>query len=182
MIVGPSPALALSSFFFNDTATTEIYTLSLHDALPITEAPRWARRASLDPEGLGHRDPARCRLVQAPRSIESCEAPGSPWGEPLHFGSHSPWLFGSRQFGALPRSPPLRGLGTLALHRDGRSRPVQRSSRFACSARRFANHRAPFGWHRKHFARQRERIPSCDRRSWIDPNSSSTQIAIRVGR
>src|SRR5215203_6421160 len=24
-------------FFFNDTATTEIYTLSLHDALPITE-------------------------------------------------------------------------------------------------------------------------------------------------
>src|SRR5207245_8994286 len=27
--------LAFSSFFFNDTATTEIYTLSLHDALPI---------------------------------------------------------------------------------------------------------------------------------------------------
>src|SRR5258705_6203415 len=26
---------ALSVFFFNDTATTEIYTLSLHDALPI---------------------------------------------------------------------------------------------------------------------------------------------------
>src|SRR6516162_3328939 len=25
----------LSFFFFNDTATTEIYTLSLHDALPI---------------------------------------------------------------------------------------------------------------------------------------------------
>ena len=25
----------LSLFFFNDTATTEIYTLSLHDALPI---------------------------------------------------------------------------------------------------------------------------------------------------
>ena len=24
-------------FFFNDTATTEIYTLSLHDALPILE-------------------------------------------------------------------------------------------------------------------------------------------------
>src|SRR2546427_8656352 len=27
--------LLLSFFFFNDTATTEIYTLSLHDALPI---------------------------------------------------------------------------------------------------------------------------------------------------
>src|ERR1044072_614470 len=26
----------ISSFFFNDTATTEIYTLSLHDALPIS--------------------------------------------------------------------------------------------------------------------------------------------------
>ena len=25
----------MMSFFFNDTATTEIYTLSLHDALPI---------------------------------------------------------------------------------------------------------------------------------------------------
>src|SRR5690348_17644032 len=27
--------LVFSLFFFNDTATTEIYTLSLHDALPI---------------------------------------------------------------------------------------------------------------------------------------------------
>src|SRR5438034_9636137 len=27
-------------FFFNDTATTEIYTLSLHDALPISFPPR----------------------------------------------------------------------------------------------------------------------------------------------
>src|SRR3712207_8877266 len=27
--------------FFNDTATTEIYTLSLHDALPIWPAPPW---------------------------------------------------------------------------------------------------------------------------------------------
>src|SRR2546430_12605616 len=35
-------------FFFNDTATTEIYTLSLHDALPI-----------LSP----------CRLVAVPRRI-----------------------------------------------------------------------------------------------------------------
>src|SRR2546422_1938177 len=28
-----------SLFFFNDTATTEIYTLSLHDALPISHDP-----------------------------------------------------------------------------------------------------------------------------------------------
>src|SRR5256885_7533110 len=31
-------------FFFNDTATTEIYTLSLHDALPISTARGRARR------------------------------------------------------------------------------------------------------------------------------------------
>src|SRR2546426_5303889 len=30
-------------FFFNDTATTEIYTLSLHDALPILLQPRQER-------------------------------------------------------------------------------------------------------------------------------------------
>src|SRR5258708_37770443 len=29
------PPIISSFFFFNDTATTEIYTLSLHDALPI---------------------------------------------------------------------------------------------------------------------------------------------------
>src|SRR2546430_4578756 len=54
-------------FFFNDTATTEIYTLSLHDALPISVP------AVLDPlvpdeqrehrRGRGHRD-------ERPRSEE----------------------------------------------------------------------------------------------------------------
>src|SRR6185503_21356191 len=38
---------ALRLFFFNDTATTEIYTLSLHDALPISHALR------PEPAGLG---------------------------------------------------------------------------------------------------------------------------------
>src|SRR5450432_533192 len=38
--------IAIGLFFFNDTATTEIYTLSLHDALPIsarTESRRTSR-------------------------------------------------------------------------------------------------------------------------------------------
>src|SRR5258707_2576861 len=36
----PSPvSLSFVFFFFNDTATTEIYTLSLHDALPIFRHP-----------------------------------------------------------------------------------------------------------------------------------------------
>ena len=34
--------LPICVFFFNDTATTEIYTLSLHDALPICW--RWKLR------------------------------------------------------------------------------------------------------------------------------------------
>src|SRR5580704_5489600 len=34
--------LSLFFFFFNDTATTEIYTLSLHDALPIWPISSWA--------------------------------------------------------------------------------------------------------------------------------------------
>src|SRR5437016_12340349 len=32
----PSSSITSVLFFFNDTATTEIYTLSLHDALPIS--------------------------------------------------------------------------------------------------------------------------------------------------
>src|SRR6266568_562666 len=35
LFLSRSAAARLSVFFFNDTATTEIYTLSLHDALPI---------------------------------------------------------------------------------------------------------------------------------------------------
>src|SRR3712207_7354852 len=45
-------------FFFNDTATTEIYTLSLHDALPISDderVPPGVRR------GRGVPRPARLR-------------------------------------------------------------------------------------------------------------------------
>src|ERR1041385_9569261 len=35
----PQLLVLLFLFFFNDTATTEIYTLSLHDALPISASP-----------------------------------------------------------------------------------------------------------------------------------------------
>src|SRR3712207_8033404 len=40
-------------FFFNDTATTEIYTLSLHDALPICFAPI-TRHNPFNPQGFHH--------------------------------------------------------------------------------------------------------------------------------
>src|SRR5256885_3686128 len=41
-------------FFFNDTATTEIYTLSLHDALPILSrrGADWSRHRRSDPKRL----------------------------------------------------------------------------------------------------------------------------------
>src|SRR2546429_1290305 len=42
-------------FFFNDTATTEIYTLSLHDALPISAR---AGRSSAGARRRGARSPA----------------------------------------------------------------------------------------------------------------------------
>src|SRR3712207_6998912 len=47
-----------ADFFFNDTATTEIYTLSLHDALPIG---RRRRRGS--PGGRGSRSRGRRAYV-----------------------------------------------------------------------------------------------------------------------
>src|SRR5215217_9471048 len=44
--------ILLFFFFFNDTATTEIYTLSLHDALPIFPAPRRAGESRAPPPGV----------------------------------------------------------------------------------------------------------------------------------
>src|SRR3989442_15929267 len=46
-------------FFFNDTATTEIYTLSLHDALPIHRiAPVQGQQGRAIRSALAHRLPA----------------------------------------------------------------------------------------------------------------------------
>src|SRR3712207_8394896 len=45
-------------FFFNDTATTEIYTLSLHDALPILDEDRDEEERRRD----GHQHRAEHRL------------------------------------------------------------------------------------------------------------------------
>src|SRR2546422_4637861 len=46
-------------FFFNDTATTEIYTLSLHDALPISSMTKGKCRA----------EDARCAVVKSRRGM-----------------------------------------------------------------------------------------------------------------
>src|SRR5256885_17086522 len=50
-------------FFFNDTATTEIYTLSLHDALPISAGSRRRR----EDRGRRRRRAPRARARSPPR-------------------------------------------------------------------------------------------------------------------
>src|SRR3712207_8264265 len=59
-------------FFFNDTATTEIYTLSLHDALPIWPVPRGssgqaAQRSPSAPESPPARAGTRLRAARPRR-------------------------------------------------------------------------------------------------------------------
>src|SRR5438132_8982683 len=54
-------------FFFNDTATTEIYTLSLHDALPISRS-RWHSAGGRSAPSWLARRRGRCRCK--PRSEE----------------------------------------------------------------------------------------------------------------
>src|SRR5574338_1535084 len=60
--------LSFFFFFFNDTATTEIYTLSLHDALPICHVGR-AERAQRAHRTDAHRE----------RSEEHTSELQSPW-------------------------------------------------------------------------------------------------------
>src|SRR3712207_8052595 len=58
-------------FFFNDTATTEIYTLSLHDALPISAAAMWSTARGCSASG------AACAISSAPtpRARPTCSKP-----------------------------------------------------------------------------------------------------------
>src|SRR5438067_13769681 len=62
-------------FFFNDTATTEIYTLSLHDALPISDSRdrrshhRRPAAAARDLRALHQRDRKSTRLNSSHVSI-----------------------------------------------------------------------------------------------------------------
>src|SRR5260370_9326169 len=55
-------------FFFNDMATTEIYTLSLHDALPICRRGRRSEIAAASPK-TPHRGRDRTHLCRPIRSI-----------------------------------------------------------------------------------------------------------------
>src|SRR2546430_7835683 len=73
LLADPSRAV-VSFFFFNDTATTEIYTLSLHDALPISLGGGVGRGAQPPAEQLALRRaqgvPEQHRDRHGPRSEE----------------------------------------------------------------------------------------------------------------
>src|SRR2546425_1501903 len=80
-----SPHLSIPFFFFNDTATTEIYTLSLHDALPIlrqrcVRATERVRRGD-EPERFGgalHGRVRARRLLHRPSRAARLSIPQSP--------------------------------------------------------------------------------------------------------
>src|SRR3712207_9545777 len=71
-----SLSITLFSFFFNDTATTEIYTLSLHDALPISrrQADEAERRATVANERLDRFQRERINKAQADAERQGREA------------------------------------------------------------------------------------------------------------
>src|SRR2546430_12649567 len=78
-------------FFFNDTATTEIYTLSLHDALPIFDAVARHAGAALDHGRALHvpRQPGHGGVRGLSRRVrESRAAAGQP-ADPVRSEEHT---------------------------------------------------------------------------------------------
>src|SRR3712207_8909658 len=76
----------LAFFFFNDTATTEIYTLSLHDALPIS---------------------SRCNTKRSSTSISRMNAPKATHAQTGNAMAH---LLSRRAAGTPKSEPPRPGL------------------------------------------------------------------------
>src|SRR5260370_2551073 len=82
----PPPSLSLF-FFFNDPATTEIYTLSLHDALPIfTAVSPTAARGGHQPARVDRR-----RAAHGLRSGQGALAAGRPRPHAGGAHRHRPW-------------------------------------------------------------------------------------------
>src|SRR2546427_8499400 len=111
MLVVNLPFKALF-FFFNDTATTEIYTLSLHDALPICDRPigRTHHRFTVAPRSAG--PPPHDDLRRARRSRVAPRPAGPPPHDDLRRARPSrvaPRPAGPPPPAHLPRAPPSTG-------------------------------------------------------------------------
>src|SRR3712207_8406826 len=68
--------ILLTFFFFNDTATTEIYTLSLHDALPISRLPHAQEEQGVGPLHRPRSPPWEGQALEMSRSSKK-----GPWVE-----------------------------------------------------------------------------------------------------
>src|ERR1039457_2908531 len=91
-------------FFFNDTATTEIYTLSLHDALPIHAHMAWKIRPSfLD---YHQYDDARTLWQHQEGTVAQERAGGCRHVDP---SGSSPGWYGGRDFGSRNDGERRRG-------------------------------------------------------------------------
>src|SRR2546427_2908486 len=114
-------------FFFNDTATTEIYTLSLHDALPIFHRDREGDARDLsEPRRALHvhhesrlehdgRRTSRARVHQRARPADATrggDVAGSRWRQPRHGERERRW---ERALGI----GSLRRGSVRLRHRDG---------------------------------------------------------------
>src|SRR5690349_24339933 len=70
-------------FFFNDTATTEIYTLSLHDALPIYSHPATNGHTDTEAPSGAITHGCSCSRSRHRRSSGCSDSPGRPsWSPP----------------------------------------------------------------------------------------------------
>src|SRR3712207_8810751 len=85
-------------FFFNDTATTEIYTLSLHDALPISRTARFTNRIprlAFSTRLSG--STSRVTSIRVRRSDSSWKVTTPLWAKPSRSEEHTSELQ-SRQY------------------------------------------------------------------------------------
>src|SRR2546429_5683618 len=120
-------------FFFNDTATTEIYTLSLHDALPICIG--WCgTNQTLVP----HFPRSRSEVFPAAREARTARASGAAKKAAVHTGCQvfpSRGRFRPPEFSnsAKPRYPPRKREGVFrwgkSRARETRVQQVGRSAR-----------------------------------------------------
>src|SRR2546426_9785493 len=116
-----------SFFFFNDTATTEIYTLSLHDALPIYRVARVRRGDGSDGSGAvrwGRRGPQGQRPGRARAPVPAGAASGlrpvpAPGGRPADARKRAADLGSSRE-AAGPAGPVRAGVQAARHHGERR--------------------------------------------------------------